>query len=248
MNAVLYRPRGGCWAMTERGRNALSRTAERLVIGPSRMQWDGAELAIEVDEIAVPLPRRMRGRILLRPQALAGEAIAIDPAGRHHWRPIAPQAAVSVAFERPSLAWTGTAYIDSNFGSVPLEQDFQSWNWSRRHDANGTTVFYDIATREGAARSLAFHFDAMGRRRDTEPAQAFDLPRGLWGVTRRVRAPGSDVRLLRTLEDAPFYTRSLVHAQAADGIETTVHESLSLDRFARRWVQVLLPFRMPRRG
>jgi carotenoid 1,2-hydratase len=27
-----------------------------------------------------------------------------------------------------------------------------------------------------------------------------------------------------------------------------VHESLDLDRFAQRWVQLLLPFRMPRRA
>jgi carotenoid 1,2-hydratase len=27
-----------------------------------------------------------------------------------------------------------------------------------------------------------------------------------------------------------------------------VHESLSLDRFRTRWVQTLLPFRMPRRA
>jgi carotenoid 1,2-hydratase len=27
---------------------------------------------------------------------------------------------------------------------------------------------------------------------------------------------------------------------------TAIHESLSLDRFRRRWVQMLLPFRMPR--
>ncbi|HBM14153.1 MAG TPA: carotenoid 1,2-hydratase, partial [Rhodospirillaceae bacterium] len=29
---------------------------------------------------------------------------------------------------------------------------------------------------------------------------------------------------------------------------TGVHESLNLDRFNKRWVQVLLPFRMPRRA
>jgi carotenoid 1,2-hydratase len=28
---------------------------------------------------------------------------------------------------------------------------------------------------------------------------------------------------------------------------TAVHESLSLDRFRSRWVQYLLPYRMPRR-
>jgi carotenoid 1,2-hydratase len=33
-----------------------------------------------------------------------------------------------------------------------------------------------------------------------------------------------------------------VHGEAV----TAVHESLSLDRFSARWVQGLLPYRMPR--
>ena len=45
-----------------------------------------------------------------------------------------------------------------------------------------------------------------------------------------------------TLEDTPFYARSVL----VNGSDLTMHESLSLDRFRSPWVQVMLPFRMPR--
>jgi carotenoid 1,2-hydratase len=51
----------------------------------------------------------------------------------------------------------------------------------------------------------------------------------------------------QTLEDAPFYSRSLLQTQLLGSPATAIHESLDLDRFASRWVQCLLPFRMPRR-
>ncbi len=53
---------------------------------------------------------------------------------------------------------------------------------------------------------------------------------------------------MRTLEDAPFYARSLVRPALLGERVAAVHESLSLDRFRTGWVQMLLPFRMPRRS
>ena len=53
---------------------------------------------------------------------------------------------------------------------------------------------------------------------------------------------------LRSLEDGPFYARSLIESTLLGERVHGVHESLSLDRFAAPWVQALLPFRMPRRA
>jgi carotenoid 1,2-hydratase len=50
----------------------------------------------------------------------------------------------------------------------------------------------------------------------------------------------------RTLEDTPFYARSLVRKRLLGSNALAVHESLDLDRFRQPWVQCLLPFRMPR--
>ncbi len=86
---------------------------------------------------------------------------------------------------------------------------------------------------------------------DAQPRTA--LPPGLWRVQRAMRAPPErPPEILETLEDTPFYARSLVRAPLPgrlDGeMETWMHESLSCDRFARAWVRALLPFRMPRRA
>jgi carotenoid 1,2-hydratase len=66
-------------------------------------------------------------------------------------------------------------------------------------------------------------------------------------VERLTRAEGVP-RIVRTLENAPFYARSHI-ATRIEGVETeAIHESLDLRRFSANWVRMLLPFRMPRRG
>ena len=49
--------------------------------------------------------------------------------------------------------------------------------------------------------------------------------------------------LVATLADTPFYSRNLIAVRIAGCEATAVHESLSLDRFASRFVQFLLRFR-----
>jgi carotenoid 1,2-hydratase len=68
-----------------------------------------------------------------------------------------------------------------------------------------------------------------------------------WRIRRETRADaGGAATIVRTLEDTPFYARTLVSTQLLGVPVTAVHESLDLNRFASRWVQTLLPFRMPR--
>ena len=69
------------------------------------------------------------------------------------------------------------------------------------------------------------------------------------GIARGTRADDpARTRVRRTLEDTPFYARSVLSQRLLGEDVTAVHESLSLDRFRTRWVQALLPFRMPRRA
>ena len=68
-----------------------------------------------------------------------------------------------------------------------------------------------------------------------------------WRVPRSQRSD-TPPRLQQTLEDAPFYARSLVQADWLGQPVLAMHESLRRDRFARPWVQAMLPFRMPRRA
>jgi carotenoid 1,2-hydratase len=48
------------------------------------------------------------------------------------------------------------------------------------------------------------------------------------------------------LEDAPFYTRSVLQTRVLGEDAVAVHESVSLERFVTPWVQFMLPFKAPR--
>ena len=65
------------------------------------------------------------------------------------------------------------------------------------------------------------------------------------GLARSVRSEDA-ASVVRTLEDAPFYARSVISARLLGEPVTLMHESLSLDRFKMPIVQAMLPFRMPR--
>lgn len=246
INAVLYGPRGKRWAMTERDRDALWRSDRHLCIGRSNVTDDGNELAIRIDETCVPIPFRLRGTIRLRPDILGGQDYHIDPAGRHVWRPVMPSARIEVVMSDPDLSWSGHGYFDHNRGAAPLEDDFARWSWARFPLNKGNAIVYDTVARKGQPVSLALRHTQDGVER-FEPPASVALPHTAWRVSRELRSDSADDTTARTLEDTPFYARSVVTARMLGERATGMHESLSLDRFASRWVQAMLPFRMPRR-
>ncbi|MEM1023717.1 MAG: carotenoid 1,2-hydratase [Myxococcota bacterium] len=248
MNVVLYNRRGGRWAMTERGRQDVERSADALRIGTSQIQWDGQGVVLDVDESTFPLPGRIQGRIRLRPDGVNSHRVALDDEGRHLWWPIAPRARVEVELQRPSLRWSGVGYFDSNWGTTPLETPFKEWNWSRVSTAQGSAIFYDVERRNRPPLEVALRFDAQNKVETVASPAKAPLAGTLWGVPRTTRADRSDLaKVTRTLEDTPFYTRSVVESTLFGQTCESVHESLSLDRFRTQWVKLLLPFRMPRR-
>jgi len=248
LNVALYGARGRRWAMTERGAGALARDANALVIGPSSLAWDGSALTIAIDEVTAPWPSRLRGTVRVTPAALPPDVVALDGAGAHRWQPVAPCARVDVALSHPDTTWSGPGYVDRNAGDAPLEHAFTHWHWSRAPVAGGTVVLYDAWRRDGAHTSVALRCDDGGDVRAIAPPPPSALPRSGWRVARAARSEaGHAPAILRTLEDAPFYARTLVRTRVLGEDVVAVHESLSLDRFRSPWVQALLPFRMPRR-
>ncbi len=234
--------------MTERGRSAIARSSNDLEIGPSRLSWDGRRLQVDIDEWTVPIPARLRGTIAIEPGPIFQEGYDLDEQGRHLWRPIAPCAHAAVFFDKPGIRWQGRAYVDMNAGSEPLEAGFRRWNWSREEAGNSTRILYDVEQRDGSRRGLALDYSADGAIAHIEPQPEQILARTGWLVGRGTRASaGQPARVLRTLEDTPFYSRSILGFGAGD-TRRAVHESVDLDRFSARWVQLLLPFRMPRRA
>ena len=278
VNLSLYRRGAGqrrfskLWCMTERGERDLHRSADRLQIGRSTLHWQEDTLVIDLDEWAVPWPQRLRGRLRLHAPAALRPArqFVLDGSGEHHlWQPIAPCATMAVDLNHPRRAWHGLAYLDHNRGDRPLADDFRGWQWSRSHQGGGARILYDALPRSGAPTGLHL---AMGPGADAPDAPAhllralpmptrLPLPGTAWGLHRHTGAP-TPSRLrqgaalpVATLESGPFYARSLLgepgpagDATDRDGPALTLHESLSLDRFAQPWVQVLLPCRLPRRG
>ena len=156
---------------------------------------------------------------------------------------------MEVTLEQPAVRWSGDGYLDSNTGTAPLEADFQSWNWSRTSLARTTAVLYDVVPCDGVERSLALRFDPNGQVEEFATPVTVRLPPTLWRIARNSRADDArSTKVVKTLEDAPFYARSLLSTRLLGQSGAAIHESLSLQRFRARWVQALLPFRMPRRG
>jgi carotenoid 1,2-hydratase len=248
INAILYLPDGKRWSMTERDHRAVRRSTDRLVIGPSSLVWREGALHVQIEEITVPWPRRLRGRIRVVPQALNDTAWHLDAARRHLWQPLAPSCRVEVDFDAPELQWEGEGYLDSNCGEEPLEKGFSYWWWSRSHANGQTHIQYEALGRDGSTTLLSLASEC-GRLVTRAPGPIVQLPPTGWRVRRSVRADQGRAEVLRTLEDTPFYARSLLRTPPAlrdHGHNTLIHETLDLDRFASRWVQLLLPFRMPR--
>jgi carotenoid 1,2-hydratase len=245
LNVALYGPRAR-WAMTERGRGALRRDAAHLAIGPSGLAWDGESLRVGISEMTVPWLGRVRGEVRLYPRALPGRAFAIDPEGRHRWTPLAPLAHVEVALTEPALRWSGAGYCDMNAGAAPLEADFVRWDWSCARVGGDAAVLYETWPRAGEPQALALRFDPQGGCELFDMPPRCALPPTRWRIARATRADAAHV--VRTLEDTPFYARSVLATRLLGTESPSMHESLSLDRFRAPWVQAMLPFRMPRRA
>ena len=249
INVALYGAGGHRWTMTERGRRELRRTADTFQVGPSSLTWDGNCLTFDLDEVTVPIPSRLKGRVRVHPAGINRQTFAIDAKGEHLWRPIAPVSRIEVEFEN-GVRWAGNGYFDWNSGVVPLETSFRRWDWSRASDRQGATIFYDVTLKDGRDEGLSLFIRPDGTIDDLSAPQTCALPASpIWRVARGTRSDGGrGGTVIKTLEDTPFYARSIVASRVCGRDVTAMHESLSLDRFASPAVQLMLPFRMPRRA
>jgi carotenoid 1,2-hydratase len=237
--------------MTERGHRQVQRSAREFRVGPSRMQWDGAALTIDLDEIGMPVPQRVRGRLRVIPRGLTDFTTPLDERGRHRWGPIAPCSRIEVELDDPALRWSGEAYVDSNEGDVLIDQDFVSWDWSRATLRDGgSAVLYDLRPSSGEPHVVARRFRSDGGHEpfDVPPPQTLART-PLWRVARSMRSEdAAPVQVRQALEDTPFYSRSLLEARLCGEHVTAVHESLDVPRLVSLPVRLMLPWRMPRRA
>ncbi|MGB5833499.1 MAG: carotenoid 1,2-hydratase, partial [Thiohalocapsa sp.] len=237
------------WTMTERRAGSLAQSDSTLKIGPSSLIWNSDQtLTVSIDEIGTPIPRRVRGKVHLSPVFINEQAFELHANGRHHWWPLAPSARIEVEMERPAVRWTGHAYLDRNWGEEPIEDGFVSWDWSRARIGDENAILYNMERRGTGPLSLALRFASDGSLSEFEPPPNHRLPpTPIWRVARGSQADsGHPPQVVETLEDTPFYSRSVIRSHLLDTPVTAVHESLSLNRFRSPVVQYMLPFRMPR--
>jgi carotenoid 1,2-hydratase len=187
----------------------------------------------------------MRGTLRIHPESLHAESYSLDEPGLHSWIPYAPRARIDVHMKDPDLAWSGIGYFDHNRGAAPLEDAFDEWTWSRVSLPDRTAVMFDTKPRVGRPRTLALQYNSVMDAERIEAPREVALPGTRWRIARNTRSD-EDARLVRTLVDAPFYSRSQLDIRIGGMNAPAIHESLSLQRFRSPWVQALLPFRMPR--
>ena len=146
-----------------------------------------------------------------------------------------------------NFSWQGHAYFDTNAGDEPLEECFTRWDWCRAKLHNGVAVIYHGDRIDGTRFCTALRYDTGGQAQDFDPPPAADLGRNFWGMRMGTLADsGTTPRVVKKLEDAPFYARSVISTRLCGQDVTAVHESLSLPRFTAPWVQLMLPFKAPR--
>ncbi len=234
--------------MTERTRRDAAQSATGFSVRASAIeQLSDGRIRIEVDERGAPIPRKVKGEIILSPSAIARTAYPIDRAGDHLWRPIAPSAGVSVKMSAPDLSWEGTGYLDMNWGMRPLENTFAHWDWMRVDLGEGrSAVFYDTEELAGGGRQLALLCESDGSAAPMAAPARHRLPRTFWRVARQGWSDGKGPTVRRTLEDTPFYVRTELDVDILGARRTAIQETLSLRRFRSTVVQLMLPFRMPR--
>lgn len=248
LNVALYSRQANRWAMTERGASHCDRSAHTFHIGPSQLHWDGQALRIDIDEVCVPFPRRIKGSVRIYPEQLFNFGVHLEPGCKHTWGPIAPCARVDVQLQHPSQSWQGHAYLDSNEGDEPIDRPFKEWDWSRSRMANGdTAVMYDLLLRSGENPVLAYRFDRQGEVSLFEPPEPVAMSRTKWWLARRMRTQEA-VRVKQQLEDTPFYQRAVLESSLLGETVESFHETLHTDRLISPVVQAMLPWRMPRRA
>ncbi|HJL14986.1 MAG TPA: carotenoid 1,2-hydratase [Sandaracinaceae bacterium LLY-WYZ-13_1] len=243
--------RGSAWAFEERAIEPALREPSRLRIGRSAVGWEEGRLVFALDERTTPAPRYnpfrrpVRGRVVVHPEHFTGLELAIDAHGEHRWFPMAPLARIEVELSEPAVRFTGHGYLDANLGAVALDRAFETWSWSRARVGDEAYLTYDVRCADGARRTHAFGVSA---RRGTEPLERTwraPLERSFWRIPRDARVDaGEPARIVRSLEDGPFYTRALISTRLAGRPVVAVHETLAAHRLRRRWVRFCTSYKM----
>lgn len=263
------RPQEVAWVLSEHAPQALVAHPDGIQVGHSRLVrgvgGDPGAIRLDLRERATRFGgfsgARVRGRIEVRaePLDLAPVELCRTAAGEvHHWAPLGlgGQAEVDLEVGGQRHHFRGAAYCDSNFGTGRLERAMSSWGWAHLERPGETLVLYRTRPRPDVGLltglSIEVHKRAGGPAQlrtapayldvDREPGQRYrwlTVPSRLSAV-QRVCEPAPGPALL----DAPFYARYQARVRPPGEVPYEgVGEYVDLQRFSRRWVQLMLGFK-----
>ncbi len=236
------------WCMTERPVSNIAVSENNFTIGPSSVDFEHqnnqAKLIFTINEKSAPLPRAVQGRVIVDISNINETVYTL--ADGHQWWPVAPNSAVEVSLDHPALNWRGHAYVDSNQGVRPLENDINSWSWARYRKNNCTHIHYDVDHEDGGKHSVSTCINDQGVAVETEPPTMYPLKRTRWLLQQQARSEEHAPVVHTRMEDTPFYARSAIRATIEGQNTEGIHETVSLERFKQPVVQAMLHFRMPR--
>jgi hypothetical protein len=105
--------------------STLDNGPDHFSVGPSALHWEGNTLVIDVNEVTVPWPSRLKGQIRFTPDVSQPTPFALDTSERHHWWPYAPFGHIEARFANPTCPGQGHGYADTNTGPPPLKRIFR---------------------------------------------------------------------------------------------------------------------------
>lgn len=246
INIVTY-GKGGRWTMTERRERHVQITKNSFKVGPSKLEWDGKKLVLEFSEITIPHLDKIEGSITLTPESVNDLEVLLKPDGTHVWRPFSPISRLDIKTNKKGWNWQGNAYLDGNFGTRALEQDFNYWTWSRLPFKDKCLTFYDADLVDGSNTNIALSFKKDGTVEQVEAPPLQPITKTKWLLKRVARSDKEfSPYQSKALLDAPFYSRSELVTQIFKEKTTGVHETLNMKRFTNPFIKPLLCAKIPR--
>jgi carotenoid 1,2-hydratase len=114
-------------------------------------------------------------------------------------------------------------------------------------NGGSTAVIYDVR-QPNSDRLLALKFSPNADSVENfEAPEKKALPKTLWRMDRSIRSDeGEEPKVIQTLEDTPFYVRSVLESSLLGEKVTSLHETLSVPKLSSMSTQLMLPWRMPR--
>jgi carotenoid 1,2-hydratase len=110
-------------------------------------------------------------------------------------------------------------------------------------------VVYDVRPKKGPGRVVSQRFSPDGSYTPFEAPGRYPLPASAWRIQRAMCSePDAAPEIVSTLEDTPFYARSLLRTRLLGEDLTAVHETLNVPRLVSWPVRWMLPWKMPRRA